>query len=106
MKLWRHFTYRRRRWNVFLASQAEIQEACPDDEALAGLTIFCERRVLISARLGPRNRMSTLLHEFLHVIDEERGLDLSHDAIYKLENDLLPLLMREKGWGQLFDNSE
>lgn len=38
--------------------------------------------------LGPRQMIETFLHEFLHAVDFEYDLKISHKLIYRLERPL------------------
>lgn len=54
----------------------------------------CYSENIIYMRLGqkPKERFSTFVHEVLHAIDDEYGLDLKHKTIYKLEESIAKLI--------------
>lgn len=104
MRRWVHFMYRGERWNVCLASDRELRkyQGYHGPKPLWGSTGFEDRKIVILKTLERRDRISTLLHELLHVIDEERKLHMTHKAVYALESDLAALVMREDGWDALW----
>lgn len=57
-----------------------------------GMTLFPERLVLIEYGLSKEELVSTFCHEFLHCIEMEYNIKISHDYIYKAEG-YLALLM-------------
>lgn len=70
---------------------------------------FDFKQIAIKKGLTKRARVKTIIHEILHAIAYERGINLPHNSIYKLEdailylvksNDLGGLLDEESGEGE------
>lgn len=53
-----------------------------------GMTEPSEQIIYLKLGQGARGRFHTFLHEILHVIEDEYGLVIAHDLIYKLEEPL------------------
>lgn len=59
--------------------------------ALAGCCCRSTRTIWIALGQTPAERASTFMHEVLHAVDFEYGLNLSHRHIYRLERPLAEL---------------
>lgn len=53
---------------------------------------FDQRQIAIKDGQSERQEMKTFIHELLHAVCEERGIKISHRAIYQLEDALFYLL--------------
>jgi hypothetical protein len=53
---------------------------------------FDQRQIAIKSGQSDRQQMKTVIHEMLHAVCEERGIKISHRAIYELEDALFYIL--------------
>lgn len=67
------------------------------DKNQLGECRFNERLILIKRGQSERQEYKTFLHELLHAICHERGIDISHKAIYGLEG-AIDYLLRANKW--------
>ena len=57
------------------------------------------KQIAIKSGQSERQEIKTFLHELLHAICEERGIKVSHRAIYQLEDALFYILFHND-WGK------
>ncbi len=57
---------------------------------------FDAKQIVIKKGQTPSQEFKTLTHELLHAISEERGIQISHKAIYQLEHAIEYLLKANK----------
>jgi len=69
-----------------------------DGKTAFGSTVFDSLRVLISTddALPPEQQWRALLHEMLHVLDNEFQIGLKHRQVYVLESALWALFKQNK----------
>ena len=53
---------------------------------------FDTRQIAMKSGQSDKQEMKTLIHELLHAISEERGINISHRAIYQLEDAIFYIL--------------
>ena len=59
-----------------------------------GITDPDKQTIVIKAGLSPRELLSTVIHELLHVLELEKpSLKMSHDRVYLLERAFMDLLL-------------
>jgi hypothetical protein len=66
-----------------------------EDESKLGVygrTLFIPQEIQIAANLSAQQKVSTTLHEVLHVINETMRLDLTENTICRLETGLFQAL--------------
>lgn len=83
-----HFYLKRKRWKV------ELHDA--DSMTVPGTYGNCDfpsRTVEIWEGAPPRRRISSLVHEYLHAVEQEYGLRVVHRFIYLLERPLTRLMI-------------
>ncbi len=51
------------------------------------------KRIRIKKGMTPRETLSTLIHELLHVAEFEHGVKLKHKTVYKLERAIMSFLL-------------
>ncbi len=70
------------------------------DKDQLGECRFDERLILIKRGQSERQEIKTLTHELLHSVAFERGINISHRAIYQLEDALFYLLFHNDWAGE------
>lgn len=60
---------------------------------------FDAMQIAMKAGQSGKQEMKTLIHELLHAVCEERGVEISHRAIYQLEEALFYILFHND-WGK------
>jgi len=58
-----------------------------------GKTFFTTQEIKIAANLAPEQKISTTIHEALHVINESLKLDLTENIICRLETGIYQTLL-------------
>lgn len=58
-----------------------------------GETDPVKKTITIKSDLSPRNTLTTLIHELLHVIEFEYPVKLKHKTVYKLERAIVEILL-------------
>jgi hypothetical protein len=53
---------------------------------------FDERQIAMKTKQSEKEQFKTFVHEVLHAVCEERGIKISHRAIYQLEDALFYIL--------------
>lgn len=66
------------------------------DPDVMGETRFDSKMIVIKKGQSPKQEWKTTCHEILHSICYERGIDISHKAIYQLEEALYYLVFHNK----------
>lgn len=60
---------------------------------------FNSRQIALKIGQSEKQEFKSLIHEMLHAICEERGIEISHRAIYQLEEALFYILFHND-WGK------
>lgn len=63
-----------------------------EDDAL-GLCEYSTRTIYIRSKLNRVIFLSTLVHEVLHVFEDEYDIKLSHKVVYQLERAIMEFLI-------------
>lgn len=62
------------------------------DPDVLGECRFDSKQIAMKSGLSERETYKTLIHEVLHAMEFERGIKISHKAIYQLEDAVFYLL--------------
>lgn len=76
--------------------QVKFVRRFPAKAGTAPLDGYCdpeEQILFVRQGLSPKDRLSTLIHELLHAVDDEWGIGLDHAMVYKLEEALTHLFL-------------
>lgn len=63
-----------------------------DEKTTVGECRFTEKQIVLKLGEPHEEMLSTLIHEILHAMSYEYGVDLPHKAIYQMEGPLLELM--------------
>lgn len=69
------------------------------DPDVLGECRFDSRQIAIKSGQSEKQEMKTFIHEVLHAICEERGIEISHRSVYQLEEALFYILFHNE-WGK------
>jgi hypothetical protein len=64
-----------------------------------GLCDFAEKTLYCKLGQTPKERLSTVVHEAMHAVEEEFNVKIGHDLIYKLEGAVADFLLANL-WSQ------
>lgn len=98
MKLKGRIRYRRRWWQVFLASEREMVEVYKPqraraDQQVLGICDVDTATVYLWSGLSPLQRRKKFFHELVEAANHEAGIGLTHGQIEKLERELGALIV-------------
>lgn len=63
-----------------------------DDYECMGMTDFEKKQIILLNGQNETNLQKTWIHELCHAIAHEYGIEITHKAIYELEDAVLKLL--------------
>lgn len=90
-----------RRWEIQFKRKITPPPGEPIDNTnsgeIIGLTFFEEDLVQIKLGLPERLLLATLIHEFIHVLEQSYGFRIPHAIIYKIDQRLADLLLDNVG---------